>query len=125
MGPLVFGRALGLRGRPHPPDGAACALRARYRELLPRASYLELHVGAGDYLDELSRALGGLVAAHAISADEAALIMDRERQGDRLQLGHVAFPHTITPVAASTFRLLAIMPDAPCATATSRSTWWW
>ena len=39
--------------------------------------------------------------------------MDRECQGDRLQLGHVAFPHTITPVAASTFRLLAIMPDAP------------
>lgn len=93
------------------------ALRVLYERdiasLLPRASYLELHVGAGDYLDELSRALGGLVAAHAISADEAALIMDRERQGDRLQLGHVAFPHTITPVAASTFRLLAIMPDAP------------
>ena len=93
------------------------ALRVLYERdiasLLPRASYLELHVGAGDYLDELSRALGGLVAAHAISADEAALIMDRECQGDRLQLGHVAFPHTITPVAASTFRLLAIMPDAP------------
>lgn len=93
------------------------ALRVLYERdvasLLPRASYLELHVGAGDYLDELSRALDGLVAAHAISADEAVLIMDREYQGDRLQLGHVAFPHTITPVAASTFRLLAIMPDAP------------
>ncbi len=49
----------------------------------------------------------------AISADETALIIDRERQGDRLQLGQVAFPHTITPVAASTFRLLAIMPDVP------------
>lgn len=81
--------------------------------LLPRGSYLELHVEGTDYLGELSRGLDGLVAAHALSAEEAALVMERERQGERLQLGRVAFPHTITPVAASTFRLLAIMPNAP------------
>ena len=93
------------------------ALRVLYERditsLLPRGSYLELHAEGTDYLEELSRGLDGLVAARALSAEEATLVMDRELQGERLQLGHVAFPHTITPVAASTFRLLAVMPDAP------------
>lgn len=95
------------------------ALRVLYERdiasLLPRGSYLELHVEGTDYLKELSRGLDGLVTARALSAEEATLVMDRELQGERLQLGHVAFPHTITPVAASTFRLLAVMPDAPLA----------
>lgn len=81
--------------------------------LLPRNGYLELRVESDDYLKELSRGLDGLIASRALSPDEAALIMDRERQGERLQLGGVAFPHTITPVAASTFRLFSIIPSAP------------
>ena len=62
-------------------------------------------------MTEVSRGLDALVGAGALSSEEAALVMERERQGERLRLGKVAFPHTITPVAASTFRLLAIRPS--------------
>lgn len=93
------------------------ALRVLYERdiasLLPETSYVELHVEGNDYLQELSRGIEELERAHALSPEEGALVMDREWQGERLQLGRVAFPHCITPVAASTFRLLAIMPDAP------------
>lgn len=91
------------------------ALRVLYERditnLLPRTSYLELDAGGTDYMTEVSRGLDALVGAGALSSEEAALVMERERQGERLRLGKVAFPHTITPVAASTFRLLAIRPS--------------
>lgn len=48
-----------------------------------------------------------------MSAEETGLILDRENQGERLQLDGVAFPHSITPVMSATFRLLVIRPDVP------------
>lgn len=93
------------------------ALRVLYERdiqgFLPEDSYLELHVQSDDYLTELGRALEALQGRGAISSDETALILDRENQGERLQLNGVAFPHSITPVISATFRLLAIRPDAP------------
>ena len=93
------------------------ALRVLYERdiesLLPKDSYLELHVGGTDYLSELSCGLKVLEERGALSAEETGLILDRENQGERLQLDGVAFPHSITPVTAATFRLLVIRPDVP------------
>ena len=93
------------------------ALRVLYERdiesLLPKDSYLELHVGGTDYLSELSCGLKVLEERGALSAEETGLILDRENQGERLQLDGVAFPHSITPVMAATFRLLVIRPDVP------------
>ncbi|WP_117204349.1 HTH domain-containing protein [Paratractidigestivibacter faecalis] len=93
------------------------ALRVLYEcdieNLLPKGSYLELHVGGTDYLSELSCGLKVLEERGALSAEETGLILDRENQGERLQLDGVAFPHSITPVMSATFRLLVIRPDVP------------
>jgi hypothetical protein len=95
------------------------ALDRLYRKnvsaMLERDSFINLEViGDGTcYLDALDRALGVLVESRKITADEASLVRERERAGERLNLGGIAFPHAITPVESATFRLFVIRPDAP------------
>lgn len=91
------------------------ALDTLYRKnvarMLERENYLEVDSGEGDYLEVLEGALEELVESRRITADEAALVLEREHAGERLNLGGVALPHAITPVESETFRIFVLRPE--------------
>lgn len=80
--------------------------------MFARENYLELHNEGGptEYLAALEEALRLFVEEGRLSEGEAALVLARERAGERLSMGGIAFPHAITPVVSSTFRVLVVMP---------------
>lgn len=88
--------------------------RKNFARMLSADNYCHLENEPGQvYLTVLEDVLSLLVDSHRITVAEAELIRARERAGKRLNLGGIAFPHAITPVASDDFRLFVVCLDEP------------
>ena len=65
------------------------------------------------YLEAFDAVASLLANLRLITSDEASLLRDRERAGERLNTAGVALPHAVTPVKSPTFRLVVVRPSAP------------
>lgn len=90
------------------------ALKVSYRkgmrDLLPEDNFVRLDIETDDYWGTLDCALSELVGRGCMSEHERWLITHREMQGERLEFGGVAFPHSTTITPSDSFRLFAILP---------------